>query len=1155
MSTITAGASASILLLQGAKLYLDGNGIATLGPGARANRVTAFQRPVTIGPFRNDHWVYLTAVGAVTYTSPSTEVISGLAPCCVSGAVLDGVTRTIEVGANYNITGGQWSRNGSPISGATGLTYPRVTADLGQKLTFTPTGIPFTASAGTVPYVVPDAPVIGTATGGASTVSSTYSAGADNGSSITSYDGALLNANGEIIAVLTGVPNPVVFTAAQGVTNGYQYSVKVRANNAGGPGPYSNASNVVVPAGAGSGSATGLSLIGPTAGVAGQPSNKFYLSATSVTGTASYLASNPAGDTFTPSNPTLTAAVKSAIFTLTQQVPGTSAVNITNAGGFENPAPGSYVTADTTSTIFTEPWTSASANWAQGAAPLQVSANRLYAGATVSAGSGMNHSYAIAAGQSMRAVIPITIAAGSTTGGLAVGVNQDAAGATPTSGLGNVFGLYFNFTASKIESYNNGTVTQVSGTLTRGDYLVTITVDPTYISVSADKTDNTVGFFIRRARTGFTVNNLALFNSDSLNTAGSSIGPMSARKAIQTVEPRIFGEGSTASGMMWTGNTAATIGYAVWYPPGYDSTVAYPLALMFHGDGSDELAFNSDPTYPIMRRAFAAAGYICMSVGIAENKSTWGSQAAIDAYFGGWQYIYDKCRISNTVFLGCSMGGIESLNCLAKGNIPGVAAWIGYSPTTNLAKAYATSWTAKINTAYGISGGNTYAIATAGYDPLLDAPDAFRKVPMLFAAATDDAVVPKVDNTDALVARVTGVSPEVVSITGITGGHSFVPSAGVLAQMIAFADKYAKTLNTNYDRVRTARAAVAAGTGYSREGWMGDSTQVGARALGPAANSDRSESPIVYLKTQINLVQSLPTLCTNWIGDQSNGQTNTLTLFAYDARMSQPDGAGYAHSGLTRTVAGSMMQNNANTARIGFLPEVACDTFDLYYAINGSLGISSITRTGSTAIPVNQAGTSGVGKATLTGTLSSSNPLYVARTSGGSYIIGCDAYDSTVKSIRLFSLGWSGGKVSDWIVSTQGFDPLPALVALNLDLVTIRPGINDAVAGTAPATYKAQLATLVDTLLAAGTNVALATHYPSNTTSASKATQDAIAQATRDVANERGLAIRDTYAQWGTWVAANSLGYMSDNLHPLKAGYQAEAVGSSTFTLGVSTAK
>lgn len=355
-----------------------------------------------------------------------------------------------------------------------------------------------------------------------------------------------------------------------------------------------------------------------------------------------------------------------------------------------------------------------------------------------------------------------------------------------------------------------------------------------------------------------------------------------------------------------------------------------------------------------------------------------------------------------------------------------------------------------------------------------------------------------------------------------------------------------------YQRFKNSLASVAAGTGYSRAGLLGDSTVAGARALGPAANAVRTESPVVYLKTQFNLVQGLPTIASSWIGDQSFGMTNGLTNFAYDTRLSQPDGVGYAFTNPSpRTVAGSMMFNSTNANRMGFLPEVPCDTFDIYYPTNTTLGTFNATRTGSTLVPVSQVGSSGMAKLTFTGPLNGADPVYVARASAGTYIIGIDAYNSTVKSIRLFGMGWSGGKVADWISNTTGFDPLPALIALHLDLVLIRPGINDAVAGTAPATFKTQLATLVDALIADGTNVALATHYPSNIASAPQSTQNAIAQQVRDVAAERGLSVRDTYAEWGTWVAANALGYMSDNLHPNKSGYEAEAASSATFILGL----
>ncbi len=346
-----------------------------------------------------------------------------------------------------------------------------------------------------------------------------------------------------------------------------------------------------------------------------------------------------------------------------------------------------------------------------------------------------------------------------------------------------------------------------------------------------------------------------------------------------------------------------------------------------------------------------------------------------------------------------------------------------------------------------------------------------------------------------------------------------------------------------YARFRSAMAAAAAGTGYARAGVFGDSTSAGYGAVG--ATPVRAETPAVYLKTALAAIQNAPVVASNFIADQSFSATNGVSVFTFDNRLSQPDGASYASENATKTVAGSVIRNSGNTGRMGFLPEIPVDTFDVYYPVNPGLSNFSLARTGATTINVSPAGTTATAKVTLNSPLDGTNPLYFSGT--GSYLIGADAYNSAVKSIRVLGLGWAGGKMSDWIANTNGFDPLPALNALGLDLVVIRPGINDYVNGTAVATFKTQLGILVDSAIAAGTNVVLATFYPSKTNQAPQATQDTFAQAIRDVAAARGLKVRDTYAAWGTWVAANALGYMFDDLHPNKVGYQAEATALAAF--------
>lgn len=157
MANINAGASASILLLAGYQLRLRGNGIATRGQGVQ--RQIAFQGSQTMGPFANDHWVYLTAIGNVTYLAPSADVANGKYPCCISGAVLDGVTMTVEVADGYNIASGQFYVAGSP-SGSAGNSLTISDADRGKAVTFVPVGIPYTTPANVLPII----PSVATAT-------------------------------------------------------------------------------------------------------------------------------------------------------------------------------------------------------------------------------------------------------------------------------------------------------------------------------------------------------------------------------------------------------------------------------------------------------------------------------------------------------------------------------------------------------------------------------------------------------------------------------------------------------------------------------------------------------------------------------------------------------------------------------------------------------------------------------------------------------------------------------------------------------------------------------------------------------------------------------------------------------------------------------
>ena len=91
------------------------------------------------------------------------------------------------------------------------------------------------------PLLVPDAPTIGTATGGNTSASVTFTAPADvGGGAITGY--SVVSTPSGIIG--TGASSPVTVS---GLSNGTAYTFKVIATNAYGPSPLSAASNSATP--------------------------------------------------------------------------------------------------------------------------------------------------------------------------------------------------------------------------------------------------------------------------------------------------------------------------------------------------------------------------------------------------------------------------------------------------------------------------------------------------------------------------------------------------------------------------------------------------------------------------------------------------------------------------------------------------------------------------------------------------------------------------------------------------------------------------------------------------------------------------------------------------------------------------------------------
>lgn len=94
------------------------------------------------------------------------------------------------------------------------------------------------------PLKVPNAPTIGTATGGVASASVTFTAPSDvGGGAITGYSVVAIKTSDGSITITTGASSPISVTGLAGTA----YTFKVFATNAYGPSPLSAASNSVTP--------------------------------------------------------------------------------------------------------------------------------------------------------------------------------------------------------------------------------------------------------------------------------------------------------------------------------------------------------------------------------------------------------------------------------------------------------------------------------------------------------------------------------------------------------------------------------------------------------------------------------------------------------------------------------------------------------------------------------------------------------------------------------------------------------------------------------------------------------------------------------------------------------------------------------------------
>lgn len=338
-----------------------------------------------------------------------------------------------------------------------------------------------------------------------------------------------------------------------------------------------------------------------------------------------------------------------------------------------------------------------------------------------------------------------------------------------------------------------------------------------------------------------------------------------------------------------------------------------------------------------------------------------------------------------------------------------------------------------------------------------------------------------------------------------------------------------------------SKAKTKAGLADTKLATLGDSTTHGYRSNGLMSGDYKTLSwPTQFAGIYTNDF-NIPTHTNNFFGNGNSGSNQ----YQYDPRIvkgsSWTDGATTAKS-----INGEAFKASTSTNALEFTPTGQVDTFEIFY-----IQLPSGTSTMDVQIDAEAAVTginlvnaaNGMGKYTITsGAGVGVKTLKITRNAGTAYIVGVNAYNSTIKQIHVFNLGWPSATVTNWAGATLPYASLNAAAALAPDLTIIDLTINDEVPLTSITTYTANLQAIITKMKTVG-DVMLLTANPvtDSTLYATLAEQQIYNNINFSLAASNNIPILDIHSQFGSWEAANTYGLMTDPLHPNGGGMALKA--------------
>ena len=347
----------------------------------------------------------------------------------------------------------------------------------------------------------------------------------------------------------------------------------------------------------------------------------------------------------------------------------------------------------------------------------------------------------------------------------------------------------------------------------------------------------------------------------------------------------------------------------------------------------------------------------------------------------------------------------------------------------------------------------------------------------------------------------------------------------------------------NLARVRTQRAAVAAGTDEMRVLILGDSNVAGAGA-GTSGSylyaGARARNWPTRLAEKLASTHGLPSQNAAYIGAQNvNGQQSAQT---YDPRFTPGSWAIWASASIggdgwtisNGTPAGAVWTfapgETFDEVRIRWISTATNNNCEL--RANGSGVLATLVGQQGASAAIRDSGwvacPSGSSTITLTTLLAAGFP-----------ILSCEVRLSTAPKVRILQAGWAGGKMFDAQQQSLVWHPANMIAGFQPHLIIVAGNtINDANTSTTEANWRTYCNSLITKCKAANADILFTSGlWLKNAAGGVQTNSETLQTALKDICNTQTIPVLDMHERWKTGAFDTTSAYY-DTLHPSYSGYQ-----------------